>query len=246
MTVQFKTTGVPLFKSTGVVAMDADCCCEEECLCDVPATAPTACNCQTADYAAFKTFGTVTVTISGSSTPTAATSPGCSAPASCSDVVGTYVIACEDDQDQYWRVDQFVCSSGGWDYYYANTLRITYTVGATVSVRVRLGCNKVRIPTGDPNPYPTVTPWGGPQPTGSIAVLYQHLWSETNGSYNRWFYVLGGDCTTECNTSTLIPACNVSSGSVTPTTSYISGSALSDNVCHPSSLSVAISITAAA
>lgn len=27
MTVQFKSTGIPLFKSTGVVAMDPDCCC---------------------------------------------------------------------------------------------------------------------------------------------------------------------------------------------------------------------------
>jgi len=27
MTVQFKSTGIPLFKSSGVVAMDVDCCC---------------------------------------------------------------------------------------------------------------------------------------------------------------------------------------------------------------------------
>ena len=31
MVVQFKSTGVPLFKSTGVVAMDVDCCCGVEC-----------------------------------------------------------------------------------------------------------------------------------------------------------------------------------------------------------------------
>lgn len=30
VTVQFKSTGVPLFKSTDVVAMDPDCCCDEE------------------------------------------------------------------------------------------------------------------------------------------------------------------------------------------------------------------------
>lgn len=29
MTVQFKSTGVPLFKSSGIVAMDPDCCCTE-------------------------------------------------------------------------------------------------------------------------------------------------------------------------------------------------------------------------
>lgn len=246
MAVQFLASAVPLMKSAGVPAMDADCCCDgDECICDTAATSPTDCNCQTADYAAYKTFGTITVTITGTATATAATSPGCSAPTSCGSVAGTYVIACTDSRDQNYRIDEYVCTSGGFDYYYANTLRIIYNVGVTVSISVRLGSNKVRLTAGDPNPYPTLTSWAGPQASGFGSVLYEHLWSETNALKNRWFYVLGGTCTVDCNSSTSIPSCNVATGSVTLTTSYLSGSASTDNVCHPSSYSVSASISAA-
>lgn len=50
MTVQFKTTGVPLFKSSGVVAMDSDCCCS--CFICAPST--------------FAIYDTVTFAVSGS------------------------------------------------------------------------------------------------------------------------------------------------------------------------------------
>lgn len=243
MAVQFKATGVPLFKTTGVVAMDVDCCCDlPPCVCDVGTPEPTACNCQTEDYGSYKNFSTITVTITGTATPTAATSPGCSAPASCADVTGTYVMACADSRDQHYRVDQYVCTDGTWDYYYANTLRIFYQIGTPIAIAVRLGSNKVRIPTGDPNPYPTLTSWAGPQPSGAGSVLYEHRFEETPPLRQRWQYVLGGDCREECNTSLGIVGCNVTTGTVTLTTSYISGNASTDNVCHPASHSVSVSV----
>jgi len=223
-----------------------DCGCCGECSCTEFAPSPTTCQCQTDDYGTIKTYGTLTVTISGSFTPTAATSPTCSAPASCGSVNGTYVIACTDDRDQDWRIDTFVCTSGGFDYYYANTLRIIYQVGPLLAVTVRIGSVKVRLNAGDPNPYPTLTAWAGPQATSGGTVVLQYQAVDTNQTKERWTYVLGGDCREECNFPTTIAECNKLSGSLTLTQSYVAGSGSTDNVCHPSSLTVTASLSAPA
>lgn len=213
-----------------------------DCVCDVEVPDPSDCECQSEDYGDRKTFGTLTVEITGTMTPTDASSPFCSAPASCADVTGTYVIDCEDDRDQYWRVDQFVCASGGFDYYYANTLRIIYNLN---SVSVRIGSSKVRLTAGDPNPYPSLTSWSGPQPIGSGAVLHEHLWTEVTGTREYWRFELIGNCTEECNEIATIAKCPTTSGALTLSSSYLSGSSSSADVCHPSSITVSASLTAA-
>lgn len=207
-----------------------------DCLCNVFETFGS-CNCLSENFGTKKTLGTLTVEVTGSMTPQAAVSPACSAPASCASVNGTYVIACDGDTDQIWRIDGFVCTSGGVDYYYSNTIRIIYQP-TNLAVTVRIGSSKTTHVGA--NPYPTLTLVGTQPVAGSVR---QWSASQTLGTFSGWTYVLGGTCRASCNLETSYRGCNTA-GSLTLSQSWFVGPAANDS-CDPSSQTVTASLSAA-
>lgn len=209
MPPQFNTTSIPLFKSTGIPAMNAACCCGEPCLCTELKTPPTACQCMNSDFGSYMNRGTATVTVTGSATayPFSVSVPGC-VPA-CASLTGTYVVPC--GTTSMWCNAVFICNDGFFDRYYISFIRIIYQTLSVDGVRVFFGSYLVTVGGGTPPPtsltagciFPFTDTSVGSFPNHSTAT---HTWDET-ATHDDWRYNFTGSCTSECNEIVTRRAC---------------------------------------
>jgi len=175
MPSQFKATSVPLFKASGVPAMDADCCCEDPPLCFCSELRPVApCICLTEDFGDDKVWGDAVFDITGSLIPKCFRGPNyaaaigwcpCDAP-TCVDISGSYVVPCRTTI--CYDILQFVCTYSNFefgfgvvtrDYYYRTAMTLTNafvpTVGGSkIVLQVELISQVYRAAVGTTNPQP--------------------------------------------------------------------------------------------
>lgn len=234
MPPQFNTTSVPLFKSTGIPAMNALCCCDvpPTCFCTEFIFRPP-CGCVEEDFGTDKVLGDAVFSITGSliSLPFRGTnfSPFpfvvCNGP-DCVDISGSYVVPCSTTA--CYNVLQYVCTverafSTPLDIYYQTKVTFLYRLFNNAIV---LECSMISTfhgaPVGSSNPAPTfATPC---QPV-SITWLSSNLQSRRSGRnwqasvprtlYDAYVFQLGGDCTTDCNPLTAVRSCIAGSQSMT-------------------------------
>jgi len=183
MPPQFNATSIPLFKATGIPAMNAACCCDvpPECLCTaLKFLSGGDCGCITEEYPDdIYDRGDLTVDITGSMTgfPLSVrfpiwVFPQCPAPGSCVDISGSYVVPIETTH--HYVHCQYVCTvqqafTPTYDYYYVTQLRfdhrclpfiLTTNLGLSTGLRTIVASATslvYRALAGTTNIYPTLT-----------------------------------------------------------------------------------------
>lgn len=246
MSVRFNSGQVLL--ESGSVAMHEDCCC---CECTVPDQL-NGCQCLSADYTK-STRPDAQVVITGSATPTSINAFGITCPAGTAPSInGTYAVSCQDDG--IWAICNYVCTrtvrGTSYDYYYVNGVWISYQLNGAGGVKLEvqlIGALLEQI-TGTPTPACSGTVVSVTSlPLGTINAIEKSTWNDLDtsvgaGTYDRWRYVLGGDCTTDCNEVTTGVACTT--GSLGSPDTVIIDPAIwpSNNVCDVRGHSIAASL----
>lgn len=178
MAIQFYDNKI-LFKASGTVAMDADCCCDS-CVCST-LRSPADCECMPSDYSDWYTFGgwQVGLSWSGSTMPFKFNSgTTLCTPSSCNDLSGTYNIDCPSTitTNRTWCIASFVCTvtdllgpfTGDYDLYLVSYVQFSTISGNQLDLRMSCTTQAVYVISGTTNPYSSITNITGAPSFGTV------------------------------------------------------------------------------
>lgn len=251
-----KLDGGSILLDSGSIALHDDCCCGCECTV-VDSWAP--CECINTAYdtsASAGAMGAASVTLSGSLAARSLSNgaDSCSAP-TCPSIAGTYTRSCTGGSN--WHIWTYVCSVDAASirkhYHYITQWGLQHNgADGTGNLRVTFGFSHTLAYQSDsffgsPPSIPSGVQSGvfslPPSTDTSGYPWFQSGQGSNTWSFNwprlaRWVYLNTGSCDTSCNTSDFWEQCITGSQSWTSTTV----SAISNNACDSSTLSVALSI----
>ena len=203
MTQQFLSSGVPLFKASGVPAMDPNCCCEEvPCVCSVPNPELAGfggCDCFTSAFGTRQTQPDITITPTIVTTPYALGFPspyGCAAPGTCPAFAGSIVIPCGTGP-----------SVVAIDYVEVCTPAFNTAVDYFIQVRIA-SYGSISVDSG----WCTRTISTGVRGFLNIMETWTAFHTPSLPNLDQYEYVPSAECREECNTINGYAQCRSGSG----------------------------------